>query len=34
LNIPRDFGILSIDAEGMDYEVLLGIDLNIWRPRN
>jgi len=32
-NIPRDFGILSIDAEGMDYEVLLGIDLNVWRPR-
>ena len=24
--IPEDFGILSIDAEGMDYEVLLGLD--------
>jgi len=32
-SIPRDFGILSIDAEGMDYEVLLGIDLKVWRPR-
>src|SRR4051812_28268527 len=26
--ISEDFGILSIDAEGMDYEVLLGLDLN------
>jgi FkbM family methyltransferase len=31
--IPQDFGILSIDAEGMDYEVLLGLDLNRWHPR-
>jgi len=31
--IPEDFGILSIDTEGMDYEVLLGLDLNRWRPR-
>jgi len=31
--IPEDFGILSIDAEGMDYEVLLGLDLNRWHPR-
>ena len=31
--IPRDFDILSIDTEGMDYEVLLGLDLNVWRPR-
>jgi len=31
--IPDDFGILSIDAEGMDYEVLLGLDLKRWRPR-
>jgi FkbM family methyltransferase len=30
--VPREFGILSIDAERMDYEVLLGLDLNIWRP--
>jgi FkbM family methyltransferase len=28
-----DFGILSIDAEGMDYEVLLGLDLKQWHPR-
>jgi FkbM family methyltransferase len=31
--IPEDFGILSIDAEGMDYEVLLGLDLTRWHPR-
>jgi len=31
--VPHDFGILSIDAEGMDYEVLLGLDLKRWRPR-
>jgi FkbM family methyltransferase len=31
--IPEDFGILSIDAEGMDYEVLLGLDLKRWNPR-
>ena len=32
-NMPRDFGILSIDTEGMDYEVLLGLDLAQWHPR-
>jgi FkbM family methyltransferase len=31
--IAEDFGILSIDAEGMDYEVLLGLDLERWHPR-
>jgi FkbM family methyltransferase len=31
--ISEDFGILSIDAEGMDYEVLLGLDLKRWHPR-
>ncbi|MBI3415747.1 MAG: FkbM family methyltransferase [Verrucomicrobia bacterium] len=31
--IPTDFAILSIDTEGMDYEVLLGLDLTVWRPR-
>jgi len=31
--IPGDFGVLSIDAEGMDYEVLLGIDMKRWGPR-
>jgi FkbM family methyltransferase len=30
---PKDLGILSIDAEGMDYEVLLGLDLKNWHPR-
>jgi len=29
--IPQDFGILSIDARGMDYEVLLGLDLKRWQ---
>lgn len=33
LGIAKDFGILSIDAEGMDYEVLLGLDLKEWHPR-
>jgi FkbM family methyltransferase len=32
-HIPRDFGVLSIDTEGMDYEVLLGLDCSVWRPR-
>jgi hypothetical protein len=31
--IPRDFGLLSVDTEGMDYEVLLGLNLPTWRPR-
>jgi hypothetical protein len=31
--LPFDFGILSIDAEGMDYQVLLGLNLSEWRPR-
>jgi FkbM family methyltransferase len=31
--IPSDFGLLSIDAESFDYEVLLGLDLGKWRPR-
>ncbi|MBC8001574.1 MAG: FkbM family methyltransferase [Opitutaceae bacterium] len=33
LEIPPEFGILSIDTEGLDCEVLLGLHLNIWRPR-
>ena len=32
-HFPHQFGILSVDAEGMDYEVLLGLDLGIWKPR-
>lgn len=32
-SMPHEFGILSIDAEGMDYEVLLGLDLRVWHPR-
>jgi len=31
--IPKDFGLLSIDTEGMDYEVLLGLDCSVWHPR-
>jgi FkbM family methyltransferase len=31
--LPRQFGIISVDTEGLDYEVLLGLDLSVWRPR-
>ena len=31
--IPADCGLLSVDVEGMDYEVLLGLDFSRWRPR-
>ena len=31
--VPRDFGVLSVDAEAMDYEVLLGLNCAVWRPR-
>lgn len=31
--IPKEFGLLSIDTEGMDYEVLLGLDCSVWHPR-
>jgi FkbM family methyltransferase len=30
---PRDFSILLVDAEGMDYEVLKGLDFTRFRPR-
>lgn len=30
---PPDFSILSVDAETMDYEVLLGLDFGRYRPR-
>lgn len=33
LSIPRDIGLLTVDAEGMDYEVLLGLDFSRWHPR-
>jgi len=32
-NIPHNFGVLTIDTEGMDYEVLLGLNCSVWRPR-
>jgi len=28
-NVPRDFSLLLIDTEGMDYECLLGLNFNI-----
>ncbi len=31
--IPQDFGLLTIDAECMDLEVLQGLDFTRWRPR-
>jgi FkbM family methyltransferase len=30
---PRDFSLLLVDAEGMDYEVLKGLDFDRFRPR-
>jgi FkbM family methyltransferase len=30
---PRDFSLLLVDAEGMDHEVLSGLDLTRYRPR-
>lgn len=31
--IPPDFGLLTVDVEGMDLEVLLGLDFSVRRPR-
>lgn len=31
--IPPDIGLLTVDVEGMDLEVLQGLDLSHWRPR-
>ncbi|MGA9779980.1 MAG: FkbM family methyltransferase [Limisphaerales bacterium] len=33
LQIPCDIGLLTVDAEGMDYEVLRGLDFSRWWPR-
>lgn len=30
---PKDFSLLCIDAEGMDYEVLLGLNFELFEPR-
>lgn len=30
---PRDLSVLMVDAEGMDYEVLLGLDFERYHPR-
>lgn len=30
---PKDFDFLSVDTEGFDYQVLVGLDLDIYRPR-
>lgn len=32
-NFPNDFTLLLIDTEGMDYEVLLGMDFGLFQPR-
>jgi FkbM family methyltransferase len=29
---PKDFGLLLVDAEGMDLEVLSGLDFSLYRP--
>lgn len=31
--VPPDFGVLTVDVEGMDLEVLRGLDFSRWRPR-
>jgi FkbM family methyltransferase len=31
--IPPDIGLLTVDVEGMDLEVLQGLDFSCWRPR-
>lgn len=31
-DVPRDFGVLSVDAEGHDLQVLQGIDFERYRP--
>lgn len=30
---PRDFEVLSIDVEGMELQVLRGLDISRWRPK-
>ena len=32
-NFPKDFSLLLIDTEGMDYDVLQGLDFDMFRPR-
>jgi FkbM family methyltransferase len=32
-NAPPDFSVLLVDAEGMDFEVLSGLDFDRFRPR-
>ena len=31
--VPPDIGLLTVDVEGMDLEVLQGLDFSRWRPR-
>jgi FkbM family methyltransferase len=31
--VPHDFGVLTVDTEAMDLEVLTGLDCSVWRPR-
>jgi hypothetical protein len=30
--IPQDFGLFTVDARGVDLEVLLGLDFTRWCP--
>jgi len=32
-NLPKHFGVLSVDTEGMDYEVLQGLNLSVFTPK-
>lgn len=32
-HVPSDFELLSVDVEGMDYEVIKGLDLQRYRPQ-
>ena len=32
-HVSKDFAVLSVDTEGMDYEVLQGLNLSIFRPK-
>lgn len=32
-SVPKHFGVLSVDTEGMDYEVLQGLNLSAFKPR-
>jgi hypothetical protein len=33
LNMPEDLAVLSVDTEGMDFEVFRGLDFEKYKPR-